>query len=63
MTNGKYYIIELLASFIQEGTNKLYLIKQLVHLRYHDNILVVDHVIEVQGINDWLSSMDIAIFT
>ena len=44
----------------KEGTNKMFLIKQLMHLRYRDDTSVADHVNAFQGIINQLSSMGIA---
>jgi hypothetical protein len=34
----------------KEGTNKMFLIKKLMHLRYKEGTLIADHVNEYQGI-------------
>lgn len=44
----------------KEGTNKMFLIKQLMHLRYRDDTSVADHVNAFQGIINQLSSMGIS---
>jgi transposase InsO family protein len=43
----------------KEGTNKMFLIKQLMHLRYKEGTPVADHVSAFQGIINQLSSMGI----
>ena len=41
------------------GNNKLYLLKQLINLRYRDGSSISDHLNEFQGIMDQLSGMSI----
>ena len=43
----------------KEGTNKMFLIKQLMCLRYKEGTLIADHVNTFQGIINQLSSMGI----
>lgn len=43
----------------KEGTNKMFLIKQLMCLRYKEDILIADHVNTFQGIINQFSSMEI----
>jgi hypothetical protein len=43
----------------KEGTNKMFLIKKLMCLRYKEGTQIVDHVNEFQGIINQLSSMGI----
>jgi hypothetical protein len=43
----------------KEGTNKIFLIKKLMRLRYKEGTQVADHVNEFQGIINQLSSMGI----
>ena len=44
----------------KEGTNKMFLIKQLMNLRYREGAPVADHVKAFQGIINQLSSMGIS---
>ena len=43
----------------KEGTNKMFLIKKLICLRYKEGTPIADHVNEFQGIINQLSSMGI----
>jgi hypothetical protein len=43
----------------QEGTNKMFLIKKLMRLRYKEGTPIADHLNEFQGIINQLSSMGI----
>ena len=43
----------------KEGTNKMFLIKQLMNLRYREGAPLADHVNSFQGIINQLSSMGI----
>ena len=44
----------------KEGTNRMFLIKQLMNLRYREGAPVADHVNAFQGIINQLSSMEIS---